>query len=258
MRTSFKDIVNNPMDLNRLMEFIANLSNTVDILATQAIGTNTIFDLHMEMLGTTLDGSTHPQVAHIGPWKELGPTVKPGGQIDLSKVPSDKLFFWSDTHYGHNKIINFANRPFADLDEMHEALVQNYNSVVGPTDVVVWIGDVSFKAVSETDQWLNRFNGYKILVVGNHDINHGKLKHMNFDEIHTSILFDHYIVTHHPWGNMLPSNFVNIHGHMHDRPFKADNHLCACVELIDYKPMSLEDLLMKESLSTSMPNYGTK
>jgi len=255
MRQSFRHIANNPMDLNRLMEFIANMSNAVDILTTEAIGTDAIFNLHMDMLGTPPDGFIYPQVSHVDQWRALGATVKPGSQIDLSKVPSEKLFFWSDTHHGHKKVIEYTGRPFTDLNHMHEQLIQNYNSIVGPSDIVVWIGDISFASTNNANEWLKRFNGYKILVVGNHDIDHGKLKQLDFDEIHTSITFDDFIVTHHPWYNMLPEGFRNIHGHMHNRPFNFENHYCACVELIDYKPINLNDLLYRNP--KSFPNYGT-
>jgi calcineurin-like phosphoesterase family protein len=78
-------------------------------------------------------------------------------------------WFTSDTHFGHANIISFCDRPFADFEEMDEALIANWNSVVGDDDVVYHMGDV---AMGKWDRWegiFNRLNGYKILVVGNHD-----------------------------------------------------------------------------------------
>jgi len=45
----------------------------------------------------------------------------------------DLIFFTSDQHFCHTKIITMRNRPFADVDEMNKALIANWNSVV--TDV---------------------------------------------------------------------------------------------------------------------------
>lgn len=243
MKQSFQTVKQNPMDMNNLMTHVATMSQLLDTLAGEAIGDSPLFQEHMEMLQVPVGTPQRPQVSVMEPWLQLGQTIKAGANVDLSKVPADKLFFWSDPHYGHNNIIKFSNRPFPDLDTMHSSLLDNFKSVITPSDVVVWIGDISFKSVNETNEWLKKFPGYNILVVGNHDIDRGKLKMYNFDEIHTSIVFDNNIVTHHPWHTCLPNGFNNIHGHMHDKPCNYPNHYCACVELIDYRPISLAHLL---------------
>jgi calcineurin-like phosphoesterase family protein len=78
-------------------------------------------------------------------------------------------FFTSDTHFGHKNIIRYCDRPFKDFEEMDEAIVENWNHVVGDTDVVYHLGDL---ALGPSDRWhdiLTSLNGYKIFVVGNHD-----------------------------------------------------------------------------------------
>ena len=42
----------------------------------------------------------------------------------------------SDTHFGHNNVIKFDNRPFADINEMNEAMVTNWNNTVKSTDTI--------------------------------------------------------------------------------------------------------------------------
>lgn len=78
-------------------------------------------------------------------------------------------FFISDTHFGHKNIIRFCDRPFADVDEMNEALIDNWNNVVGEDDTVYHLGDVALGPWVEWDSILTRLNGYKVLVVGNHE-----------------------------------------------------------------------------------------
>ena len=78
-------------------------------------------------------------------------------------------WFTSDTHFGHANIIRFCDRPFKDVPHMNEALIANWNSVVHEDDTVYHLGDVALGPWVEWDSILTRLNGYKILVVGNHE-----------------------------------------------------------------------------------------
>lgn len=78
-------------------------------------------------------------------------------------------FFTSDLHLFHKNVIKHANRPYANVEEMNESLVNNWNSKVGKGDEVYLLGDVSFGSVSDTVDLLNTMNGNKFLVPGNHD-----------------------------------------------------------------------------------------
>src|SRR5699024_651237 len=78
-------------------------------------------------------------------------------------------FVTSDHHFGHDRIIELAHRPFASLDEMHAAFIDSWNRVVGPDDVVLHLGDL---ALGHRDQSIGitaALNGRKLLVPGNHD-----------------------------------------------------------------------------------------
>lgn len=78
-------------------------------------------------------------------------------------------FFTSDTHFGHNNIIKYSSRPFVDYDEMDWKIVDNWNSVIGDVDVVYHLGDVAMGPSDRWDNIMKSLNGYKVLVVGNHD-----------------------------------------------------------------------------------------
>lgn len=78
-------------------------------------------------------------------------------------------WFTSDTHFGHANIIKYCNRPFGGIYHMDETLVNNWNAVVGDTDVVYHLGDVALGAFDRWDEILTSLNGYKVLLVGNHD-----------------------------------------------------------------------------------------
>ncbi|MEM9701635.1 MAG: metallophosphoesterase, partial [Planctomycetota bacterium] len=80
-----------------------------------------------------------------------------------------QIFFTSDTHFGHANVIKNCDRPFADVGEMDEALIANWNAVVGPKDVVYHLGDFAFRAKRKPREYLARLNGTVHLVKGNHD-----------------------------------------------------------------------------------------
>lgn len=78
-------------------------------------------------------------------------------------------FFTSDTHFGHKRIIELCDRPFKDVDEMNEAIIQNWNEIVGEDDTVFHLGDVALGTIADSLPLVGRLNGHKFLVIGNHD-----------------------------------------------------------------------------------------
>lgn len=81
------------------------------------------------------------------------------------------IFFTSDEHFDHNNIITFCNRPFADVEEMKEALIKNHNEVVKPGDRVYHLGDMFWRTfgVEEAVKAVQRLNGQHYYIYGNHD-----------------------------------------------------------------------------------------
>jgi calcineurin-like phosphoesterase family protein len=81
-----------------------------------------------------------------------------------------KTFFTSDLHLNHLKIIQYVNRPFSDVVEMNEKIIDNWNSKIGKKDLVYHLGDLGFfKKYEDCERMVQRLNGKIINVKGNHD-----------------------------------------------------------------------------------------
>ena len=79
------------------------------------------------------------------------------------------IYFTSDTHWGHTNVIRYSNRPYASTEEMNEALIANWNSRVKPGDSIYHLGDFAFMTEEQADRVLQRLNGQKYFIYGNHD-----------------------------------------------------------------------------------------
>lgn len=82
-------------------------------------------------------------------------------------------FYISDLHLFHKNVtdegINFDNRPFKTLNEMHNTIKENWNSVVTNADHVYILGDLSWKENEDTIKLVSALRGNKHLILGNHD-----------------------------------------------------------------------------------------
>lgn len=86
----------------------------------------------------------------------------------LSFDYNQKVFYIADTHFGHYNIIKHCNRPFKDDREMDGTMIENWNNTVTPKDIVIVVGDFSYKG-TRTDELVHKLNGKKYLILGNHD-----------------------------------------------------------------------------------------
>jgi calcineurin-like phosphoesterase family protein len=75
------------------------------------------------------------------------------------------IYFTSDTHFGHTNILKYSRRPFADVQAMDEALIANWNAVVGPEDVIYHLGDFTLAGEEVARRILFRLQG-QIRVLG--------------------------------------------------------------------------------------------
>lgn len=140
-----------------------------------------------------------------------------------------KVFFTSDTHFRHNNIIKYCDRPFTNVQEMDHILIQNWNKVVGKEDIVFHLGDFAFADKRKWRQITNFLNGEKYLIQGNHDRNEDiptecfvDIRDMMQVSIYDTELedFSTFIMTHYPlatWAGINKGIF-NLHGHIHSTP----------------------------------------
>lgn len=138
-----------------------------------------------------------------------------------------KTWITSDLHFGHKNIMSFCPETRArfrnDVAYMTEAMIEEWNNRVETNDTVYILGDVAFMSGSDAGRVVNRLNGTKILVEGNHDKKTLKdaTFHGAFEEVHKylDINYDgHKIVMfHYPiseWDQM-HRGALHFHGHLH-------------------------------------------
>lgn len=171
-----------------------------------------------------------------------------------------KKFFTSDLHLGHSNIIKYENRPFANVQEMDEKLIENWNSVVTKSDEVYILGDVSFHQNEvTTKRLLRKLNGRKYLILGNHDqmikqtpmLRDEFVWVKDYAKIHvgdTKVILFHFPIQ--TW-DCQHHGALHFYGHIHSNigshPMLYDipNSYNVGVDVNDYRPVSFEEILKK-------------
>lgn len=185
------------------------------------------------------------------------------------------IYFTSDNHFWHARVIEYCNRPFHHVEEMNEALIYNWNSVVTPEDTIYCLGDFSFAGRS-VELYSHRLNGNKILIPGNHDPIHPYNKHfkkaLKRGDIHYwKRFYESYGWTvlseigetldipgcgvvnlcHMPYDTMdsrytdhVPYNDGRwlLCGHIHEKWQIRDKMINVGVDVWDYKPVSIDEI----------------
>lgn len=175
---------------------------------------------------------------------------------------SPPFYVLSDTHWFHKNIIKYCNR-----DTNHDSImVERWNKVVGPDDVVLHLGDLVFTPKSGLqDQFLYQIapalNGRKYLILGNHDKKswtklYGEagfevIKPFNIKYREYEVSFDHYPAK---TAIRVGDRHIRVHGHIHNsgynwsgnrKEMKRYGNINVSVEVIDYTPQPIEHLLDK-------------
>lgn len=159
-----------------------------------------------------------------------------------------EVFFTSDHHFNHRKIIEIVGRNFHTLEEMHEYMIEMWNKEVRKDSIVYHLGDFGFaQGIDDIEDIFNRLNGKIKLIKGNHDTKK-MITRCSFDEVFVqpTIFNDELILSHKP-PTFMPSelNKRYLYGHDHSshRKTMTSAAACLCVERWGYKPVSYEMLI---------------
>lgn len=163
------------------------------------------------------------------------------------------IWVTSDQHFGHANVLEFLDsngrriRPeFSSVEEMDEFMVDSWNSAVGPSDLVYCLGDIRFG--SRPSACLDRLAGRKRLILGNHDLGKDQQLQRVFQKIMLWRMFPELecVLTHVP---LVIPEFAkyrfNVHGHVHQNRGPSPFHINACVEVTNYRPVLLEQLIAR-------------
>jgi calcineurin-like phosphoesterase family protein len=128
-----------------------------------------------------------------------------------------QYWFTSDEHYFHKNIIKFCDRPFENVIEMNNVLINNFNSVVQNNDITIHAGDFSLGKEIETYNLIKQLNGTHIFLKGSHDRWSKKRKDNQIWE--KRINGDTIIVCHYCMRTWSKSHYNSWHlyGHSHGK-----------------------------------------
>jgi calcineurin-like phosphoesterase family protein len=182
-------------------------------------------------------------------------------------------YFIADTHFYDRKCIGYDDRPFANVAEMNEAMIRNWNAVVTKQDTVYVVGDFCYGNGADIFSTGERLNGRKILIRGNHDSD-VNLKYI-FAEIHDYLEVTteegKVILCHYPlasFRDMQRGGTIHIYGHVHNTfeakvardtherlaklGYRFEAYNVGCMQAyMNYTPRSiaqLRELVLKEPL----------
>ena len=167
-----------------------------------------------------------------------------------------KTYIISDLHFNHKNIIRIDNRPFEDIGQMNDRIINNWNKVVQSDDTVIIAGDFCFGGINDWKYFLNKLKGKKILVLGNHD-NEKKIPKECFVQITHILKYKYkevyFNICHYPimsWDGMF-HNTIHCFGHIHAGKNDFENLTLpnsfnvGCM-LHNYTPICLDEIINKQ------------
>lgn len=173
-----------------------------------------------------------------------------------------RTFFTSDLHFFHNNVIDFCKRPYGSVEQMNDALISNWRSVVNQDDHVWMLGDFSFGTYDQTAGVLHQLPGIKHLIVGNHDRKGRADKLFNrdwreffvdsHDYFRLKTKQGKFVLCHFPFASW-ERGYYNLHGHLHS-PAGYQNkwrQYDVGVDANNYTPLLLEDAVKRADAGTT-------
>ena len=177
-----------------------------------------------------------------------------------------KVFFTSDTHFNHKNAIEYNNRPFSDVNDMTEQLINNWNSVVPKDGIVFHLGDFAMGGSSVWTTVASRLNGTIYLILGNHDLRNWRPKYNDMFEnvsyqMHIIVEDQPIYLNHYPFATYSKCMDVEqpiweLFGHVHHKNQTRQLGLLptqynVCTDLNNYKPISYNEVKKKIQQQTA-------
>jgi len=172
-----------------------------------------------------------------------------------------EIFITSDTHFCHSQPFLYEPRGFTSTEEMNEAIIERWNSIVKPNDRVIHLGDIMLNDNEKGIECLKRLNGEICLIYGNHDsLTRQKLiqsecqsiislgyAHM-FKHGKMSIYLSHYpTLTANYDEKYFSQHVLALHGHTHQQAnfMYPNNPFCYHVGMDSHNctPVSLDEII---------------
>lgn len=164
----------------------------------------------------------------------------------------NKIYFTSDTHFGDSRFF-FMMRPFQNLDEMHNKIIESWNSKIDKDDEVYHLGD--FATDDKYLDILKELNGNIHLIAGNHDHRIVSNKYedkfasftpegfgIDMDLINSAGAKLELYLNHYPIKGK--SDRFNLHGHIHSSYKVQKNSINVGVDVWHFSPVSVDDIFM--------------
>lgn len=158
-------------------------------------------------------------------------------------------WFTADLHLGHANILRHCQRPFTNVEEMDENLIELWNVCVRPKDTIYVAGDLIWQGARLVD-YLGRLNGTIHLILGNHDERFARIygAHARISSVshlkEIRIAGHHVVLCHYPLRSWRGSNrgAWQLHGHCHGTMEPLPNQLDVGVDGWEYRPIEEEEV----------------
>lgn len=139
-----------------------------------------------------------------------------------------KVYFTSDWHLDHANCIKYDQRPFDSCEEMAEVLIKNFNYYVPEHGVTYFLGDMGSTSHGRLKAVMDRLNGTKILIRGNHDGNVYSMYAAGFDVVlqkaEITVAKHRVSLTHCPFKGVFREDTSKMRGHKPGANWHKEEH----------------------------------
>jgi len=174
--------------------------------------------------------------------------------------------YTADTHFNHRGILEqYRKDKWSTVDEMNQGIIDSWNQVVSPGDIVYHLGD--FAIGSKIDAWdidfiITQLKGQIILIRGNHDDKNMK----KFESWFAKVTYMDYIkddgdkimLCHYPlrsWRASIHGSF-HLHGHSHGNLQPYGRMMDVGMDVLGFHPQPWQDIKRNILLREQQNNWG--